>query len=103
MTGHGLLLFDDGSVYDGEFAGDLQLQGRGMLVSPNGLQLDGWFQGAWGDRAGVKVRIEACRRPSAPLVYSHSALCPSPLLFSHCFRLIFILLNSCLLFALIFR
>ncbi len=57
LMGHALLLFADGSCYDGEFSGDLHLLGRGVLVSPSGLALEGYFQGLWGDRAGVKVGI----------------------------------------------
>eukprot|EP00047_Mylnosiga_fluctuans_P020907 m.97717 g.97717 ORF g.97717 m.97717 type:complete len:1510 (-) comp8676_c0_seq2:738-5267(-) len=55
LIGHGLMLFDDGSSFDGEFTGDMILQGRGVFAMPCGLQIEGTYSGTWGDRSGVKV------------------------------------------------
>ncbi|XP_048580362.1 alsin [Nematostella vectensis] len=53
LTGHGLLLCDDNTIFEGEFSGHCQLSGKGTLTLPSGDCLDGTFLGQWGD--GIKI------------------------------------------------
>ena len=60
FQGHGLLLAEDDTCYDGEFASDGLLHGRGRMTFPNGSCVEGTFAGAWADRNGLKVCLCVC-------------------------------------------
>ncbi|XP_029935895.1 alsin-like isoform X2 [Myripristis murdjan] len=53
MTGPGLLLADDDTVFHGEFCEDWSVSGKGVLSLVNGDWLEGVFTGEWA--AGLKV------------------------------------------------
>uniref|UniRef100_A0AAX7UNA8 Alsin Rho guanine nucleotide exchange factor ALS2 a n=1 Tax=Astatotilapia calliptera TaxID=8154 RepID=A0AAX7UNA8_ASTCA len=53
MSGPGLLMSDDDTVFHGEFTDDWTISGKGILTMPNGDSLDGQFSGEWS--SGLKV------------------------------------------------
>uniref|UniRef100_A0A3B5M6L8 Alsin Rho guanine nucleotide exchange factor ALS2 a n=1 Tax=Xiphophorus couchianus TaxID=32473 RepID=A0A3B5M6L8_9TELE len=53
MSGSGLLVSDDDTVFHGEFSDDWTINGKGVLTLANGDRLDGLFSGEWS--AGLKV------------------------------------------------
>ncbi|XP_070694071.1 alsin-like [Pempheris klunzingeri] len=53
MSGLGLLVSDDDTVFHGEFSDDWTVNGKGVLSLANGDSLDGLFSGEWA--AGLKV------------------------------------------------
>ena len=55
MSGQGILITNEGTCYNGEFADEGLLGGRGVMTLHSGEIIDGTFSGAWGEPAGVKV------------------------------------------------
>ncbi|XP_047226297.1 alsin-like isoform X4 [Girardinichthys multiradiatus] len=53
MSGSGLLVSDDDTVFHGEFSDDWTINGKGVLTLANGDCLDGLFSGEW--RTGLKI------------------------------------------------
>uniref|UniRef100_A0A3Q2D4F0 Alsin Rho guanine nucleotide exchange factor ALS2 n=1 Tax=Cyprinodon variegatus TaxID=28743 RepID=A0A3Q2D4F0_CYPVA len=53
MSGSGLLVSDDDTVFHGEFSDDWTINGKGVMTLANGDNLDGLFSGEW--RTGLKV------------------------------------------------
>lgn len=53
MSGSGLLVSEDDTVFHGEFSDDWTINGKGVLTLANGDCLDGLFSGEW--RTGLKV------------------------------------------------
>ncbi|XP_030614260.1 alsin-like isoform X3 [Archocentrus centrarchus] len=53
MSGPGLLVSDDDTIFHGEFSDDWTISGKGVLSMPNGDSLDGQFSGEWS--SGLKV------------------------------------------------
>eukprot|EP00041_Stephanoeca_diplocostata_P026969 m.735270 g.735270 ORF g.735270 m.735270 type:complete len:1834 (-) comp23088_c0_seq1:324-5825(-) len=55
LSGSGLLISHDDYMYEGHFASDCVLHGKGKLTMPNGDHIDGVFRGRWHDPTGIQV------------------------------------------------
>jgi amyotrophic lateral sclerosis 2 protein len=51
--GHGVMVFEDGTHYEGEFRAAGVFGGKGTLIFNSGDRLEGILQGAWNE--GVKI------------------------------------------------
>uniref|UniRef100_A0A667WVS1 Alsin Rho guanine nucleotide exchange factor ALS2 n=1 Tax=Myripristis murdjan TaxID=586833 RepID=A0A667WVS1_9TELE len=80
MTGPGLLLADDDTVFHGEFCEDWSVSGKGVLSLVNGDWLEGVFTGEWA--AGLKVvgiftKAAPCE-PETPKIKTFSVKATGP-------------------------
>ena len=69
LAGRGLLISAKDVVIDGEFADDLTLVGKGVMLLPNGDSIDGLITGDWRDTEGLKAGVH---RPIVPFIPSRS-------------------------------
>ncbi|CAB3990000.1 alsin-like isoform X1, partial [Paramuricea clavata] len=53
LMGQGILLCHDNTKFEGDFCGDAQVNGKGVLTMPNGDRIEGTFQGQWNE--GLKI------------------------------------------------
>jgi len=51
----GILISEDDTTYDGEFASECVLHGKGKLTFPNGDSFEGTFKGEWQNREGIQM------------------------------------------------